>query len=177
MSRNVLIDTREFVRSRYTGIGRVLEGLIEALTESSVVDNIFLVESQSRAIPGKLKNQHKIQTKKIPSSFIESEKFLSNFTKNGADLFISPYPKLPLFGVHCLSVNMVHDVFDLTHPAYRRRVKIYFDKFRLKAALNKADLTWYMSHWSMHETQKLVGFAGRNPQEIQDSTRFDFSYR
>ena len=58
--------------------------------------------------------------------------------------FLNPYPKLPLFGVHCPSINMIHDVLDLTHPAYKGRIKILFDGYRLKRALIKADLTWYV---------------------------------
>lgn len=158
-----MIDTREFLNGRYTGIGRVLKGLIDALINSSVVDEIVLLESRSKTVPLTLKKHHKIRIRKIPPSFIESEKALSDFTKNGLGLFISPYPKLPLFGVYCPAIHIVHDVLDLTHPAYRRRFKTHFDKFRLRAALKKADSTWYMSHWSKQETLKLVGFAGNNP--------------
>ncbi|MCK4830514.1 glycosyltransferase family 4 protein, partial [bacterium] len=68
------------------------------------------------------------------------------------------------FGCHCVAVHTVHDVLDLTHPAYRKRFKLFFDIFRLKVALKKADLTWYDSSWSMEETKKLAGFVGKNPR-------------
>jgi glycosyltransferase involved in cell wall biosynthesis len=89
---------------------------------------------------------------------------LSRLSHNGFDLFISPYPKLPLWGVDCPSVHIVHDVLDLTHPAYKRRLKAIFDGRRLKMALKRADLTWYASVWSREETRRHFGSVGRNPR-------------
>jgi hypothetical protein len=85
-------------------------------------------------------------------------------SKNGPDLFISPYPKLPLFGTYCPKINMIHDVLDLTHPAYKRRIKALFDGYRLRRALRLADLTWYVSSWSLEETRRYAGFTGNNPR-------------
>jgi glycosyltransferase involved in cell wall biosynthesis len=79
-------------------------------------------------------------------------------------LYLSPYPKLPIFGCHCPAVHIVHDVLDLTHEAYRKRTKAVFDKTRLRRALKRASLTWYDSEWSLNETRKLVGDVGRNPK-------------
>jgi glycosyltransferase involved in cell wall biosynthesis len=163
-SRNILVDAREFTPQRVTGIGRVIEGLVDALAESSVVEKIILAMFDPTIVPSGLKNRRKIEIKKVPVSFFKSERALSNLSKDGIKLFLSPYPKLPLFGVHCPSINMIHDVLDLTHPAYKGRIKVLFDGYRLKRALRKADLTWYVSSWSFDETKRFAGFAGNDPR-------------
>jgi glycosyltransferase involved in cell wall biosynthesis len=156
------LDAREFTSGRLTGIGRVIEGLVDALAESDTVDKIILAVFEPSAIPVRLKDREKIQAKKVPAFFLKSEKTLSNLSKDGMRLFISPYPKLPLFGTHCRTINMIHDVLDLTHPAYRRRIKALFDGYRLKKALRMADLTWYVSSWSLEETKRYAGLTGNN---------------
>jgi len=162
--KQILVDAREFVRGRKTGIGRFLEGLIGALTETDLNIRIVIASFNSEAVPAKLKNKKNTRINEIPVGFLVSEKAISDLTKQGFGLFVSPYRKLPLFGSHCKSVNTIHDVLDLIHPFYRKRVKSLIDLYRLKAALKKADLTWYDSSWSMDETRKLAGFAGRNPR-------------
>ena len=163
-SRSILIDAREFTHGRITGIGRVLEGLVDALAESSVVEKIILAMFDPAIVPTGLKNRQKIEMKRISASFFKSEMTLSNLSKDGIKLFLSPYPKLPFFGIHCPSLNMIHDVLDLTHPAYRRRIKVLFDGYRLKRALRQADLTWYVSSWSLDETKRFADFTGNNPK-------------
>jgi glycosyltransferase involved in cell wall biosynthesis len=163
MHIRILIDAREFVHGRFTGIARVLQGLTESLVESTFCREVLLAVHDSGFIPSRLKRQRKVAAKEIPKPFLKSEKALSDLTRH-FDLYISPYPKLPLFGVHCLAVNTIHDVLDLTHPLYRRRFKTVFDKYRLRRALRRADLTWYDSLWSMQETQKHFEGCGRNPR-------------
>ncbi len=164
MRQRVLIDAREFVHKRFTGIGRVLEGLTDALAESGNLEKITLAVTNSQMVPSRLKNRQKIFVETVPASFVRSEKSLSDLSRKNYSLFISPYPKLRLFGCHCRSINTVHDILDLTHAAYRKRLKVSFDQLRLKQALKKADLTWYVSSWSMNQTKSLVGFTGRNPR-------------
>ena len=164
MGRRVLIDAREFVPNRFTGIGRVLEGLTDALAARGYLEEITLVVTNSQMVPSKLKNRQKVFVETVPASFAISEKSLSDLSRKNYSLFISPYPKLPLFGCHCRSINTVHDILDLTHAAYRKRLKVSFDQLRLKQALKTADLTWYVSSSSMNQTKSLIGFTGRNPR-------------
>lgn len=106
----------------------------------------------------------KISIKDIPTGFLASEKALTALSKKGLSLFISPYPKLPVFGVRGQTLNTVHDVLDLTHPEYRKRLRTIFDRFRLRNALKQASLTWYMSEWSLKETERYLGVVGKNPR-------------
>ena len=164
MTNILVIDGREFIPGRLTGIGRVLNGLVDAFSENDKIDKIFLAVFSNNSIPFELKKKEKVLLKIVPVSFFRSEKYLSDLTNQDVSLFISPYPKLPLFGCHCPSVHIIHDVFDLTHPAYRHRFKAYFDGYRLRKALKRADLTWYVSYWSLEETRKYAGFVGRDPR-------------
>jgi len=164
MKHRILLDSREFVQGRSTGIGRVLEGLLDVLPGNKTVEQIILASFANEEVPKKIINRNKIILKKIPNPFLKSEKALSDLTKKHIHLFISPYPKLPLFGCYCPSIHIIHDVLDLTHPAYRKRFKVFFDGFRLKTALKKADLSWYDSRWSLEETKNYAGYAGKNPR-------------
>ena len=163
-AKNIFVDAREFVHSRFTGIGRVLEGLTDALAASEIAKQVVLAAYDEGLIPSLLKGRENIRIKKIPVSFLKSEKVLSDLSKQDFSLLISPYPKLPLFGCYCTSVHIIHDILDLTHPAYRKRIKSIFDSFRLRMALRNADLSWYDSFWSLNETKKYTGLTGNNPK-------------
>ena len=163
-TKHILIDAREFIPWGKTGIGRFLEGLIDALADSVSDIEIILACFYKDSVPLRLKNRERVKVKEIPREFLYSEKILSNLTRQEVSLFISPYPKLPLFSLRCPAVHTVHDVLDLRYPVYRRRIKVFFDILRLKKALKRADLTWYVSSWSRKETIKLVRFAGKNPR-------------
>jgi glycosyltransferase involved in cell wall biosynthesis len=164
MANIIVIDGREFVQGRRTGIGRVLYGLADALCKNEKISHILLCVFPDYLVPLRLEKEEKIHLKKLPRSFLSSEKHLSDLTGQENCLFISPYPKLPLFGCHCPSVHIIHDILDLTHPAYKKRFKAWFDGYRLRKALKRADLTWYDSSWSLEETRRFAGFAGRNPR-------------
>lgn len=160
----IFIDCREFVQGKFTGIGRVLEGLLDALAQNLPTTALYVLTHDAHAVPERLKRHQCIQVNEIAASFLRSEKVLADFVRKNSGLFISPYRKLPLIGHRCKMINIVHDVLDLTHPTYRKRFKGIIDVKRLKMALKKADLTWYDSSWSMAETKKLVGISGKNPR-------------
>ena len=159
----ILIDAREFVRGRFTGIARVLEGLTDAISGHPFTETILLAAYSADLIPSQLRSKNRIEIKEVPKSFICAEKCLSDLSKT-THIFISPYPKLPLFGIHCHAIHIIHDVLDITHPLYKRRFKALLDRYRLKKALHRADLTWYDSSWSMKETEKHFRRHGRNPK-------------
>jgi glycosyltransferase involved in cell wall biosynthesis len=164
MIHRILIDSREFITDRVTGIGRFLEGFIDALADSALNIEIILTCFYKDSVPLRLRNRERIKIKEIPRGFVYSEKALSNLSRRKVSLFISPYPKLPLFGLHCPAAHTVHDVLDLRHPLYRKRIKTFFDILRVKRALQRAALTWYDSKWSMDETKRLTGSVGENPK-------------
>jgi glycosyltransferase involved in cell wall biosynthesis len=168
---SILVDARELLPGKSTGIGRVIEGLIDALAETDIVHEISIASSSFDAVPSNLKEKVSISVIEVPKAFLKSEKLLSDLSKNGFDAFVSPYPKLPLFGCQCLSAHIIHDVLDLTHLAYRRGFKRFFDGFRLKRSLKKADLTWYDSSWSKEETIKFAGLAGGKQKQSKQGIK------
>ena len=163
-TRSLLIDAREFAEGRLTGIGRVLEGLVIALSEADFAEQILLAANDADSVPLRLKSRPNVSIHALPPQFLKSEKALSDLTRNDPDLFISPYPKLPFFGCHTKAAHIIHDILDLTHPAYKRRLKVFFDGWRLKKALKRADLTWYDSSWSQKETLKFARNIGKRPR-------------
>ena len=160
--KTILIDGREFVPGKKTGIARFLEGLIEALGESDL--EILLAVSNIDAVPYKFQKNNKTKLKKLPLGLLAAERALRVLTRQEVSLFFSPYPKLPLLGQYCLAANTIHDVLNLTHPAYKSRFRVLFEYLRLRLALKKASLTWYDSSWSLMETEKCAGFVGNNPK-------------
>jgi glycosyltransferase involved in cell wall biosynthesis len=162
IGKHLLIDGREFTLERQTGIGRFVEGLVNSLIEADLFQSVSIACYSGEAVPKKIRKRKEVNSIDLPVAFLRSEKALSGLTRRGYHLFISPYRKLPIFGVHCPSVHTIHDVFDLTEAAYRRRLKAVIDRYRLKKDLNRANLTWYDSAFSMNETKKIAGFEGKN---------------
>lgn len=158
-----MIDAREFVPGRMTGIGRMLAGVADALAECPWVGNVCLAGNRA-TLPRLLKDRGSISTVTLPQFFLGAERALSQLTRKGFDLFISPYPKLPFWGVHCPAVHTVHDVLDLSFSCYEKKFKTVVDRQRLKWALGKSALTWYDSQWSRRETEAQTGIAGQNPR-------------
>jgi glycosyltransferase involved in cell wall biosynthesis len=162
--KDILIDAREFRSDRLTGIGRVLLGLIDSLANCQFVEKIILATGNVEIVPFEISQLEKVETIKIPQSFVRSELALTQIAKKETRLFISPYPKFPFTGISRPAINMVHDVFFITHPAYKKNRIEHIGRIRLKSALKKADLTWFVSNHSKQETGKLVGFTGNNPK-------------
>ena len=87
--KRILLDAREFVEARFTGIARVLEGLVCALEETNFMYEILLTIKDTRSIPFRLQNRSNVKIIELPASFLRSEKALSDLTRNKIDLFIT----------------------------------------------------------------------------------------
>jgi len=153
VKRHILIDGREFVADRRTGIGRFLEGLLLAIHVKHpswcLVVAMFDVSALPKALFGKVETR---ALGKFPELYWSS-------LSQGFDLFLSPYPKLPWRKLSCPSIHTVHDVFYLTHPAYqgnalRRAAALW----RLRQALHVSDLTWFDSRATQDECERLCVF-------------------
>lgn len=160
---NILIDAREFVNRR-TGIGRFLEGLTTALCASELKPVITLGMLKGVRPPAALAARSNVSVAELSPNYFVAEAQLAVKSRNHALLYISPYPKLPLMGCGGKAVHTVHDVLDLTHAPHRGWLKKYRDRCRLKLALQRADLTWFVSAWSKKKTEELLGTSGRNPK-------------
>jgi len=77
-----------------------------------------------------------------------------------ADLYFSPYPKLPITNLKCPSIHTVHDVFYLTHSACRKNMlRTMIARWLLRRSISKAALTWFVSQASQQACEALVGAA------------------
>ena len=160
---NVVIDAREFV-DRTTGIGQFLEGLSVALSSSDPQLSVTLAIHKDMHVPPSLQDRANVTVVELPRTFLQAERRLAVLSRRDADVFISPYPKLPLLGCGCKTVHTVHDVLDLTHAPHRGRMNNTWGRFRVKLALQRAHLTWFVSAWSKKKTEELFGTTGRNPK-------------
>ena len=160
--KQIVIDAREFDSPRMTGIGRFLSGLLQACLECREPWRLLLAVTTEEFVPLKILEHSRVALNRLPSYYLRAEKHLSTLTKQ-CDLYLSPYPKLPLFGTSSRCINTIHDVLDLTHSIYKSRFRKIFDKVRLRQSLQKADRSWYDSKVSLSETINLMGHAGRNP--------------
>lgn len=68
-TKRILIDGREFLPNKRTGIGCFLEGLIDALADSVLDIEIILACFYKDSVPRKLKNRERVRIKEIPEDF------------------------------------------------------------------------------------------------------------
>jgi glycosyltransferase involved in cell wall biosynthesis len=157
----LLVDGREFSAGKQTGIARFLENLLFCVISSRPDIKILLACGGNAVLPPRLINRENIFEVNLNGGYLKSERILSKMSAQGSNLFISPYPKLPLFGTYCPAINTVHDVLYITLPLYQNFLRRHFDLFRLKTAIHQADLTWFHSNASLEETRNLVERIGR----------------
>ena len=150
MSLRILVDGREFVAGRRTGIGRFLEGLLLAIGEVHADWHVTVALHKACALPASL-------AARVGCVYLPHLPELAwPRLARGADLFISPYPKLPLLPMPCPLVHTVHDVLYLTHPACRGNPARWLAaRWRLQRALAAARLTWFVSHDSRQACEAL----------------------
>ncbi|MCF7821132.1 MAG: glycosyltransferase family 4 protein [Mariprofundaceae bacterium] len=152
MNASMLVDGREFMKGRRTGIGRFLEGLLLAIHEQHPDWRLTVAMHKQCVLPASLDG--KVAELYLPHL---PELFWPSLAK-GQDLFLSPYPKLPLLHLPCPAVHTVHDVFYLTHPACRKnRLRTMIARWLLRRSISKAALTWFVSQASQQACEALVG--------------------
>jgi glycosyltransferase involved in cell wall biosynthesis len=133
------------------------------LAHSDFFDQVHVAVYRGVELPSALRESPKIKQVQLYGGPGRAELMIGLLANRRHDVFISPYPKLPLWPARCKYVNTVHDVFYITNQrseAYR----YYWPLYRLKAALKKASLTWYDSECSKQDTERLTGWSGSNPR-------------
>lgn len=155
----ILVDGREFIRGRRTGIGRFLEGLLLAVAELHPQWQLRLLLTPDCRLPDALAGR--VEALRIEAAGDTMFGWHCARMSGSVSLFLSPYPKLPLFRMRCPMIHTVHDVLYLTHEVYRgSRLQCALDRLRLRLALKKADLTWFDSGQSRDECEALFGRSG-----------------
>lgn len=152
----IVVDGREFVPGTMTGIGRFLFGVLKALCRRHPGIRLKLAIGPPSEASSALSALPQVQAVEIPARWIDAERVLSDLANREGDLFLSPYPKLPILPMRCPALNTVHDVHDITHYAYRYRPKALLDRVRLQISLIKARLTWFDSAYSLAQTRRIA---------------------
>ncbi|HKI60086.1 MAG TPA: glycosyltransferase family 1 protein [Mariprofundaceae bacterium] len=151
----LLVDGREFVAGHRTGIGRFLEGLLLAIGSYHPEWKLKVLLREGCELPRSLEGVESIHLSAAGEVAFGRE---CSLLSTNADLFLSPYPKLPLSRLYCPTIHTVHDVFYLTHPTYRSNgLRTMVARWLLKRSIAKASLTWFVSHASQQACEALVG--------------------
>lgn len=155
----VLVDGREFVTGRRTGIGRFLEGLLLTATELHPEWKLQVLMTSGCTLPSTLTGR--VEVVDVGAAGDIAFGWRCSKLSRGALLFLSPYPKLPLARLHCPAIHTVHDILYLTHEAYRgSRLQYWLDKIRLQLALKRSELTWFDSLATEHECRQIFTIHG-----------------
>ena len=67
----ILIDAREFIHGRVTGIARVLQGLTASMANWPACEQVSLAVKDARAVPSGLRLLGKVSIKEIPTLLLE----------------------------------------------------------------------------------------------------------
>ncbi len=67
----ILVDAREFVQGRFTGIARVLQGLSESLADADFTGQVSLAVQEPSAVPSSLKAHSENIVSSAAPSFLE----------------------------------------------------------------------------------------------------------
>jgi len=155
--KSILVDGREFVTGRRTGIGRFLEGLLLAIGAYHPEWKLKVLLREGCELPRSLDGVESIHLGSSGELAFNRE---CSLLSKKADLFLSPYPKLPLSRLYCSTIHTVHDVFYLTHSTYRSNwLRTMVARWLLKRSVANASLTWFVSHASQQACEALVGPA------------------
>ncbi len=83
MIHRVLIDAREFVPKRFTGIGRIIEGLVDALVIRGFVKEVILAVINHEAVPYRLTYRLTFIETKTAKQRLTIVRLLGQFTYMG----------------------------------------------------------------------------------------------
>jgi len=115
----LVVDCREFVPGRVTGIGRFLHGLLEEIVRSRPHLTIVPIAWPEAPVP--IAAPH-IRVHRLPQRltlYWDQVLLPRALRQTGATVFFSPYYKAPLTAP-CPTVVTIHDLIPLRFPAYTR---------------------------------------------------------
>lgn len=147
--KNICIDAREFIENRKTGIARYLENMLLSFKNESKFDFTLLLKNSS-ALPKSLKNS-KFKCINIPQAptLITDQYLLPKLAEtNNADIFFSPYYKVPLCG-NFKRIITVHDIMFLKLKSFS--FKRFLAEIQLKLTTGKADIILTDSEFSKND--------------------------
>lgn len=163
--KKIVIDCRE-LQGGMTGIGRFLHNFLVSLDKLDR-ENLYILlfnKPTNLDIPGENMIRHVLPE---ASTFLWDQIVLPRYLKDfKADLFFSPYYKLPLLSP-CPSVITIHDVHFFNLPLYRDENGFFLNTYyRLAGRLfcRKANVILTVSE---HSKQDIIRVYGAPSEKIQ----------
>lgn len=155
----IVVDGREFVRGRATGIGRFLGDALCALAaQKTDWDFVLLLNQRSEFLP-EFPNLRKLRFMEVFTPFSDQVQIPLLLRREKADVFLSPYYKIPLLsGVP--AVVTICDLINLVYPGYARSSVFYRYLFGLYASKASAILT--ISGNSRKDINRLLGVPDKD---------------
>lgn len=124
----IVMDAREFAPGRMTGIRRHLEGLVAGIAEARPEWRIFLLVNTRSDTPSFGCRTAYLREPERLTLFFDQSTTHRIIRENKADLYYSPYFKVPLF-TRVPVISTIHDIMDIALPSCR------LERGRLRSAL------------------------------------------
>lgn len=155
----VLVDAREFVPCRLTGIGRFLINLLAPLAGRDDVPE-FVLAGEADCIPAELKGFKCLPLPYRQTQLADQFGLPKLARELGCDLIFSPYYKAPLFSKVPVMIT-VHDISFLRHQTGHRGLKRWLVAQQLKASCRKAVRILTVSEYSKSDLCALLPVASK----------------
>lgn len=161
---NVCIDAREFVTDRKTGIARYLENLLVPLVSQSEISITLFVNDPS-TVPHALQGLNLLPIPKAPTIIADQFILPRMASRNKADIFFSPYYKLPLSG----SFKRIMTVHDIMFLRLKRSKAKLLRSLQLTLATKKADVILVDSEYTKKDLTDYLPDIARKIQVLYPS--------
>ena len=163
--KKIVVDCRE-LQGEMTGIGRFLHNFLLSLDRVDRQNHYVLIfnKQTNLEIPGNRVTQHILPES---ATFAWDQVILPRYLKDcRADLFFSPYYKLPLLSP-CPCVITIHDVHFFELPVYRQENGFWLNTYyRLAGRLFCRKAKWILTV-SERSKKDIVSVYGVQPEKIR----------
>ena len=152
------VDVRELERGRTTGIHRFLTNFLKGAASRRPSYHYYLFFNQRTEIPFDQENIRKTFIPEYVTAWWDQVQLPVRLKKEKIDVFLSPYPKGPLFSP-CPVVLTIHDLITLAYPPYRDTRRMHHFRFKVSAKImaQRARLIITDSEHSKKDIMELLG--------------------
>jgi glycosyltransferase involved in cell wall biosynthesis len=166
----ILIDARELVQNRITGIGRFLLNFLNYALKNRPDWSFILLGNQHTSCSIHVENLRMVILREKYRLFWDQVQSLAIIKKENPDIFFSPYYKLPLMSP-AKTIATVHDVIEFILPEYRRNI---FYRWMFRLCLMKANRVITVSESSKEDICRIIGIDPSKIIVSYNSVRSNF---
>jgi glycosyltransferase involved in cell wall biosynthesis len=166
----ILIDARELVQNRITGIGRFLLNFLNYALKNRPDWSFILLGNQHTSCSIYSDNLKIVILREKYRLFWDQIQSLAIIKKENPDIYFSPYYKLPLLSP-AKTIATVHDLIEFILPEYRRNI---FYRWMFRLCLMKANRVITVSESSKKDVCRVMGIEPRKIIVSYNSVRPNF---